>query len=95
MGAATPRTASLDGHQGLVVVEHAADMTHVRIDVSVSLLPVLMPLLARLRQLLDLDAEPAVIDAHLAGAGLEELVSRRPGLRVPACSTGSSSPCAR
>ena len=77
------RTASLDGHQGLVVVEHAADMTHVRIDVSVSLLPVLMPLLARLRQLLDLDAEPAVIDAHLSGAGLEELVSRRPGLRVP------------
>jgi len=77
------RTAGLDGHQGLVVLEHAADMTHVSIDVSVSLLPALMPLLSRLRQLLDLDAEPVVIDAHLAGAGLAELVSRRPGLRVP------------
>lgn len=77
------RTAGLDGHQGLVVLEHAGDRTHVSIDVSVSLLPALMPLLARLRQLLDLNAEPVVIDAHLAGAGLAELVSRLPGLRVP------------
>ena len=77
------RTAGLDGHKGLVVVEHARDMTHLRINVSVSLLPALMPLLARLRQLLDLDAEPAVIDAHLAGTGLAKLVTRRPGLRVP------------
>ena len=33
---------------------------------SVSLVPVLMPLLARIRHFLDLDAEPAAIDAHLA-----------------------------
>jgi AraC family transcriptional regulator of adaptative response / DNA-3-methyladenine glycosylase II len=77
------RTAGLGGHFGLVVVEHATDMTHVKINVSVSLLPVLMPLLARLRQLLDLDAEPAVIDTHLAGAGLTKLVALRRGLRVP------------
>ena len=51
-------------------------------ELSGSLLPALMPLLARLRHLLDLDAEPAAIDAHLADGGLAELVRRRPGLRL-------------
>lgn len=38
---------------------------------------------ARLRRLLDLDAEPAVIDAHLArDPALVPLVAARPGLRV-------------
>ena len=42
-----------------------------------------MPLLARLRQLFDLDAEPAVIDAHLEQGGLTSLVARRHGIRIP------------
>jgi AraC family transcriptional regulator of adaptative response / DNA-3-methyladenine glycosylase II len=42
-----------------------------------------MPLLARLRQLFDLDAEPAVIDAHLEQGGLASLVARRHGIRIP------------
>jgi AraC family transcriptional regulator of adaptative response / DNA-3-methyladenine glycosylase II len=38
---------------------------------------------ARLRRLLDLDADPAVVDAHLASdPALAPLVARRPGLRV-------------
>jgi AraC family transcriptional regulator of adaptative response / DNA-3-methyladenine glycosylase II len=53
------------------------------VHVSASLVPVLMPLLARLRHLLDLDAEPAAIDAHLTQGGLGPLVAWRPGLRVP------------
>jgi AraC family transcriptional regulator of adaptative response / DNA-3-methyladenine glycosylase II len=52
------------------------------VDLSVSLLGVLMPLLVRLRHLFDLDAEPAVIDRHLADAGLSALVEQRPGLRL-------------
>ena len=40
------------------------------VHLSASLLPALMPLLARLRQLFDLDAEPSVIDGHLADGGL-------------------------
>lgn len=52
------------------------------VHLSASLLPVLMPLLARLRQLFDLDAEPSVIDGHLADGGLAPLVARRPGLRM-------------
>jgi AraC family transcriptional regulator of adaptative response / DNA-3-methyladenine glycosylase II len=42
-----------------------------------------MPLLARLRRLFDLDAEPTVIDAHLTQGGLGALVARRPGVRIP------------
>ncbi len=47
-----------------------------------------MSLLAHLRQMLDLDAEPAVIDAHLADNGLADLVGRRPGLRMPGAFDG-------
>jgi AraC family transcriptional regulator of adaptative response / DNA-3-methyladenine glycosylase II len=47
-----------------------------------------MPLLARLRQLFDLDAEPSVIDGHLADGGLAPLVARRPGLRIPGAFDG-------
>jgi len=41
-----------------------------------------MPLLARLRRLFDLDAEPSAIDAHLEQGGLGPLVRQRPGLRI-------------
>jgi AraC family transcriptional regulator of adaptative response / DNA-3-methyladenine glycosylase II len=64
------------------------DAGHLRIDVSVSLVPVLMPLLAGLRQLFDLDAEPEVVDAHLRQGGLGEFVDRRPGLRLPGALDG-------
>jgi AraC family transcriptional regulator of adaptative response / DNA-3-methyladenine glycosylase II len=47
-----------------------------------------MPLLARLRQLFDLDAEPAAVDAHLERCGLGALVRRRPGLRMPGALDG-------
>jgi 3-methyladenine DNA glycosylase/8-oxoguanine DNA glycosylase len=46
------------------------------------LLPVLMPLIAGLRRVFDLDAEPAVIDAHLRANGLGDMVERWPGARV-------------
>jgi AraC family transcriptional regulator of adaptative response / DNA-3-methyladenine glycosylase II len=42
-----------------------------------------MPLLARLRHLFDLDADPAVVDASLERGGLRPLVKRRPGVRIP------------
>ena len=87
------RTVVLGQFRGTVFVEHAGERrspegapspaAHVTAGISVSLLPVLMPLLARLRQVLDLDAEPEVIDTHLARGGLGTLVARHPGLRVP------------
>src|SRR5215208_2746610 len=80
------RTVAIDGHAGVVLAEDAPPC--VRLAVSSSLVPVLMPLLARLRHLLDLDAEPTAVDAHLAAAGLSAEVSRRPGLRVPGAVDG-------
>ena len=62
--------------------------SHVDVAVSPSLVPVLMPLLARLRCLFDLDAEPTVIDAHLGQGRLEALVARRPGMRIPGAFDG-------
>jgi AraC family transcriptional regulator of adaptative response / DNA-3-methyladenine glycosylase II len=47
-----------------------------------------MPLLAQLRQLFDLDAEPAAVDAHLSQDGLGSLVRQRPGLRIPGAING-------
>jgi AraC family transcriptional regulator, regulatory protein of adaptative response / DNA-3-methyladenine glycosylase II len=58
------------------------------VDLSPALLPAVMPLLARLRRLFDLDAEPTVIDAHLAQSGLGALVADHPGLRIPGAFDG-------
>jgi AraC family transcriptional regulator of adaptative response / DNA-3-methyladenine glycosylase II len=83
------RTVRMAGRTGLVLVgDGDAGKAHVNVDVSPSLLPSLMPLLARIRRLFDLDAEPNVVDAHLAQGGLAELVARRPGLRVPGAFDG-------
>jgi AraC family transcriptional regulator of adaptative response / DNA-3-methyladenine glycosylase II len=88
-GARYGRTVRIDGRSGVVFAadaapsSHAALGTHLDVEVSLSLLPALMPLLARLRQLFDLDAEPAVIDAHLDQGGLGSLVARRHGIRIP------------
>jgi len=84
------RTVRLDGRTGVVFAADAgsAAKTYLEMEVSPSLLPVLMPLLARLRHLLDLDAEPTVVDAHLEQSGLGGLVRRRPGLRIPGAVDG-------
>jgi AraC family transcriptional regulator, regulatory protein of adaptative response / DNA-3-methyladenine glycosylase II len=86
------RTVRIDGRSGVVL---AADVAlgrgrapraagaHLDVEVSLALVPALMPLLARLRHLFDLDAEPAVIDAHLEQGGLAALVARRRGVRIP------------
>ena len=82
------RTVHLDGRSGVVFAEDAAARSHLNVEVSPSLLPVLMPLLARLRHLFDLDAEPMVIDAHLEQGGLGMLVAQRRGVRSPGALDG-------
>lgn len=60
-----------------------------RVDVATTLLPVLTPLLARLRRLFDLDANPQAIAEHLSvDSRLGTLLQRRPGLRVPGAFDG-------
>jgi AraC family transcriptional regulator of adaptative response / DNA-3-methyladenine glycosylase II len=85
------RSVEIGGRRGVIVVENDAVSSHLNVHVSLSLVPVLMPLLVRLRQMLDLDAEPAVIDEHLAAHGLRQLIALRPGVRIPGAFGGFES----
>lgn len=82
------RTACIEGECGVVLAEDLPERCELRVEVSASLVPVLMSLLDRLRRLFDLDAEPAVIDRHLEEGGLGPLVRRSPGIRVPGAFDG-------
>jgi AraC family transcriptional regulator of adaptative response / DNA-3-methyladenine glycosylase II len=82
------RTVSLDRRSGVVLARNVPAKARLDVAVSLSLLPVLMPLLVRLRHLFDLDAEPAVVDAYLGQNGLGPMVRRRPGLRIPGALDG-------
>ncbi len=82
------RTVRLDGACGVVSVWDGGAGTCLKVEASPSLVPVLMPLLARLRQLFDLDAEPTVVDTSLDRGGLGALVRQRPGLRLPGAFDG-------
>ena len=95
-GGSYARTVRLHGHAGTIVVS-APPPRRARtrpahalcVELSGSLLPVLVPLLSRLRRLLDLDAEPATIAAHFDDdTTLGPLVRRRPGLRAPGAIDG-------
>jgi len=79
-----PATAGLRRARRLAKVS----LSNVNVAISPSLVPALMPLLARLRYLFDLDAEPTVIDTHLAQGSLGGLVARRPGVRIPGAFDG-------
>lgn len=92
------RTVRLGQYRGVLYVTNttgqerrdrgSALQPHLRVAMSASLVPALMPLLARVRQLFDLDAEPAVIDRHLTQGGLGALVAAHPGVRVPGALDG-------
>jgi AraC family transcriptional regulator of adaptative response / DNA-3-methyladenine glycosylase II len=93
------RTVRLDGKRGIVFAADAAagagtgngrraPAAHLDVEVSPALVPVLMPLLARLRQLFDLDAEPTVVQEVLEQGGLGPLVRAEPGLRLPGAFDG-------
>ncbi|MEP7380751.1 MAG: Ada metal-binding domain-containing protein [Gemmatimonadota bacterium] len=80
------RAARADG--GRVTAVRRAGTIAVRL--SASLLPALMPLLARLRDLLDLDANPDAIARHLVRAGVAESAASFGGIRIPGTLDGFS-----
>jgi AraC family transcriptional regulator, regulatory protein of adaptative response / DNA-3-methyladenine glycosylase II len=96
------RTVSIGARSGVFFAQDASSVSRasvgtrrvnamrneVNIDVSPSLVTILMPLLARLRQLFDLDADPVMIDAHLRQGGLGDHVARTPGVRIPGAIDG-------
>ena len=78
------RNVRLGEHRGAVSVRHAEKRDALVLSVAPSLLPALMPLVAHVRRMFDLDARPDVI-AKVLGAdpALAPLVRARPGLRLP------------
>jgi AraC family transcriptional regulator of adaptative response / DNA-3-methyladenine glycosylase II len=77
------RTVELDGATGTVAVEPTAGH-RLRATVRFSKLSALPAIIARLRRVFDLAADPLAISAHLEeDPALAPLVAMRPGLRVP------------
>jgi len=77
------RSVQLDGIQGTVLVEQGGGNA-LRATVRFPRLSSLPTIIARLRRVFDLAADPVAIDAYLAqDPVLATLVEARPGLRVP------------
>lgn len=77
------RTVSLDGASGTLFVE-PGDGPFMRVTVRFPRLASLPAIIARVRRVFDLAADPSVIGAHLSeDQVLAPLVAARPGLRVP------------
>jgi AraC family transcriptional regulator of adaptative response / DNA-3-methyladenine glycosylase II len=87
-GRSYARTVRIEDRTGVVVMQDDASRSEIRVRIPPALVPALMPLLAALRRLLDLDAEPSVIDARLAESGLGAHVEGCRGLRVPGAVDG-------
>ncbi|WP_345351187.1 DNA-3-methyladenine glycosylase 2 family protein [Rhodococcus olei] len=78
------RTLRLPHGVGVAVLRFAD--THVRADLTLGDMRDLAPAVARVRHLLDLDADPqAVDDALRADPDLAPAVAATPGIRVPGC----------
>jgi len=77
------RSIALQGQLGAIFVE-PGDGTFARVSVRFPKLSALPTIIARVRRVFDLMADPVAIGAHLAeDKTLAPLVSLRPGLRVP------------
>jgi AraC family transcriptional regulator of adaptative response / DNA-3-methyladenine glycosylase II len=78
------RTIEIDGVRGTVLVQHAADRKALRAAIRFPRISALPAIIARLRRVFDLAADPETIGAYLAeDPALAPLIAARPGLRVP------------
>jgi AraC family transcriptional regulator of adaptative response / DNA-3-methyladenine glycosylase II len=83
------RLVRVGGAAGPVRVELDPDRPGIVVRLDRALAAQRTAVVARLRRLFDLDAEPALVDAHLAlDPALAPLVARAPGLRVPGALDG-------
>ncbi len=78
------RTVRLDDTEGFMEVRHEEAQSRLSVRIQLSKYDGLMPVVERVRRMLDLEADPVQISKHLsANATLAPLVRARPGLRVP------------
>ncbi|HEX7761059.1 MAG TPA: AlkA N-terminal domain-containing protein, partial [Caulobacteraceae bacterium] len=84
VGEVYSRTIALDGASGTLSVEPAAGAHALKVSIRFPKLSALPAIIARLRRVFDLGADPAAIGAQLSeDPVLAPLVTARPGLRVP------------
>ncbi len=78
------RTVRIGAHAGTIEVRPIAGRPSLALSIGAGLAPVLMPLVARVRRMFDVDARPDVIgDVLRRDPLLAPLVAARPGLRLP------------
>jgi AraC family transcriptional regulator, regulatory protein of adaptative response / DNA-3-methyladenine glycosylase II len=77
------RTVAIGRQCGWIAVEPSPKKHALRVELSASLVPALLPALARVKRLFDLAAEPRQIATHLG-----PLAAARPGMRVPGAVDG-------
>jgi AraC family transcriptional regulator of adaptative response / DNA-3-methyladenine glycosylase II len=78
------RTIAMDGAAGEIEVAHDPERNRVRATIRFPALAALPRIIARIRQVFDLDADPEAINTALArDPRLAPLVAAHPGLRVP------------
>lgn len=83
------RTVGIRGRSGWISVQPASGKDVLRLEVSGSLTPELVAVLARVKHLFDLHANPIPIADHLrADSRLASPLERNPGLRVPGAFDG-------
>lgn len=83
------RTVQLGKYKGWVCIHHFPEKHALKVELSHSLIPVLQQLLARLRNLFDLNARPDIIANQLIQDPLlAKVVKENPGLRVPGAFDG-------
>jgi AraC family transcriptional regulator of adaptative response / DNA-3-methyladenine glycosylase II len=84
VGSSYRRVVHLDGKVGEIEVTCARGRNALVLAVTPALLPVLMPLVVRVRRMFDLDARPELIAAVFRkDRTLAPMIAKRPGLRVP------------
>lgn len=84
------RVLEIAGQQGRVCVSHAPAQQALRVQLRASQLSLLPQVIARLRRMFDLGADPETIASQLGerDALMARLLQERPGLRVPGCWDG-------
>lgn len=72
-----------DRHQGWIQISQIPKQNKLQVELSASLIAVILPILTRVKILFDLAADPALIAKHLG-----DLAVRSPGLRIPGAFDG-------
>ena len=82
------RTVQIGSYQGWICVSPIPTQDKLQVELSVSLVAAILPVLTRVKALFDLAADPVAIAAHLEQANWGQWIPTCAGLRVPGAFDG-------